>query len=482
VKLAAKRAGGGAVSGRNLRRRPAHRDAELLRAGWQPVSQGGAGRPLLSPRCGTRRRRCPPLRWRTGCSCSLVRAVRGGGQATKFYAGDLVRVRVRWVEQERSWAGSSAAPGAWRRSTPRWRDGEAAALAAKEGKASATTPRRARRIGHADEDERAALGVRVLSPFNHTEMRDSKWCCSPTTAARRAHQQLRRPPTTLDVRDDARRGELMYEPEVWAARSGTFEVACRRVLDDEGRPMTQRLTIALACLGGVAFARVSGTRSQARRVGQDRAGVLNNKLYTSSRAARSTRRCRQRRGSSWASRVRNTLSWSHQRPLYTIETSGSLYKINPADGSWKQLARRRVVGHHRASVHEGACHRRARRHAYSPTVERSWKPVGTRSSPTRRADQLGGKINIERSAACTRWTPRTARGKRSARPTTGPAPSARHLNGKIYRRDRRRAVRHRAQHRPGSSSASRSSPNRFIWAREQALQRRAHRELYEINP
>ncbi len=158
----------------------------------------------------------------------------GGGQATKFYAGDLVRVRVRVAtNQERQWAAfevplpaglepvdTSLATTA---KLPRSADEEGRGVgydAEGEGEGEG---------GSADENERLSpWAYGFWSPFNHTEMRDSKVVLFADHLPPGVHTNsfVARATTPGTYVLQPARGELMYEPEVWGrSEGGTFEVA-----------------------------------------------------------------------------------------------------------------------------------------------------------------------------------------------------------------------------------------------------------------
>lgn len=158
----------------------------------------------------------------------------GGGQTTKFYAGDLVRVRVRVASnQERSWAAfevplpaglepvdTSLATTA---KLPHSNDEEQRGVGYdNEGEGEGEG-------GSADENERLSpWAYGFWSPFNHTEMRDSKVVLFSDHLPPGVHTNsfVARATTPGTYVLQPARGELMYEPEVWGrSEGGTFEVA-----------------------------------------------------------------------------------------------------------------------------------------------------------------------------------------------------------------------------------------------------------------
>lgn len=154
----------------------------------------------------------------------------GGGQATRFVAGELVRVRVRVAtHQQRHWV-------ALELPLP-------AGLEAVDTSLS-TTARQARapqeepvEPGYEDEGseqgeeavtERAsAYAYRFFSPFTHTELRDDRILAFADHLPPGVHllSFVARATTPGVFVLQPARGRLMYEPEVWGrSEGGSFEV------------------------------------------------------------------------------------------------------------------------------------------------------------------------------------------------------------------------------------------------------------------
>jgi uncharacterized protein YfaS (alpha-2-macroglobulin family) len=160
----------------------------------------------------------------------------GGGQATKFYAGDLVRVRVRVAtNQERHWAAfevplpaglepvdTSLATTGRNVSAPGEERREPGYEAEGEGEGGE---------GDAHEGEGEGFGPWAFafwSPFNHIEQRDSRVVLFADHLPPGVHVSsfVARATTPGTYLMKPARGELMYEPEVWGrSEGGTFEVA-----------------------------------------------------------------------------------------------------------------------------------------------------------------------------------------------------------------------------------------------------------------
>ncbi len=160
----------------------------------------------------------------------------GGGQATKFYAGDLVRVRVRVAtNQERHWA-------AFEVPLPAGLEPVDTSLATTARNASAPGEE-SRRPGYEAEgegegDEGEAYegedgpvnpwAYSFWSPFNHIEQRDSRVVLFADHLPPGVHVSsfVARATTPGTYLMKPARGELMYEPEVWGrSEGGMFEVA-----------------------------------------------------------------------------------------------------------------------------------------------------------------------------------------------------------------------------------------------------------------
>jgi len=158
----------------------------------------------------------------------------GGGQSTKFYAGDLVRVRVRVASnQERHWA-------AFEVPLPAGLEPVDTSLATT-GKNVSSPNEESRDVGYEGEgseegDEGGAYedeGVgpwaySFWSPFNHIEQRDNRVVLFADHLPPGVHVSsfVARATTPGTFLMKPARGELMYEPEVWGrSEGGTFEVA-----------------------------------------------------------------------------------------------------------------------------------------------------------------------------------------------------------------------------------------------------------------
>ncbi|MBL8911923.1 MAG: hypothetical protein JNM17_14615, partial [Archangium sp.] len=158
----------------------------------------------------------------------------GGGQSLKFFAGDLVRIRVRVASnQERHWAAfevplpaglepvdTSLATTAKLTRSPdeETRDVDYDAEGAEDGEG-----------GYADEDEGPMnpWQFRFWSPFNHVEMRDSRVILFADHLPPGVHVTsfVARATTPGVYVLKPARGELMYEPEVWGrSEGGSFTV------------------------------------------------------------------------------------------------------------------------------------------------------------------------------------------------------------------------------------------------------------------
>ncbi len=158
----------------------------------------------------------------------------GGGQATKFYAGDLVRVRVRVAtNQERHWA-------AFEVPLPAGLEPVDTSLATT-GKNVSSPTEESRDVGYeaegaedgeegdAYEGEGASpWAYSFWSPFNHVEQRDNRVVLFADHLPPGVHVSsfVARATTPGTYLMKPARGELMYEPEVWGrSEGGTFEVA-----------------------------------------------------------------------------------------------------------------------------------------------------------------------------------------------------------------------------------------------------------------
>lgn len=157
----------------------------------------------------------------------------GGGQTTKFYAGDLVRIRVRVASnQERHWAAFEVPLPAGLEPVD-----TSLATTAKLGR----SPDEERRDvgyegeGYEDGDEGYAeegdyddpWRFSFWTPFNHTEMRDNRVVIFADHLPPGVHVTsfVARATTPGTFVLKPARGELMYEPEVWGrSEGGSFEV------------------------------------------------------------------------------------------------------------------------------------------------------------------------------------------------------------------------------------------------------------------
>ena len=158
----------------------------------------------------------------------------GGGQSTRFYAGDLIRVRLRvGTNQERHWA-------AFEVPLPAGIEPVDTSLATTARQAERPQEEK-RELGYAvegegDQEAGTAYGESVptepwvysfWSPFNHVEQRDSKVILFADHLPPGVHVAsfVARVTTPGTFVLKPARGELMYEPEV-SGRSdgGTFEI------------------------------------------------------------------------------------------------------------------------------------------------------------------------------------------------------------------------------------------------------------------
>jgi len=439
------------------------------RAGQPGVPQEGR-RPLLLGHAAVRAEDVPPLAGERLFVQRWFEPFAGGGQATSSTpATSLVGCGCGWGRnQERSWAAFEVPlprPGAV--DTSLGDDGEAAALGGRrrQGVGYDAEGEGEGESGSAMKTSGAAPGRTVWSPFNTRDARLEGVCsrppaalaCTPTASSPRhtPGTYVMTPAARADVR-----------ARVWGrSEGGRSGRAGDKFLDDE-ETMSRDLRLLWR---GLWRRRVGfdAPDRQARRVGQDpRRGGAQQQIYTSSRAARSTRRCRHRR-------VEAAGKPSSANTRFMVGTNDALYTIETWARCTRSTRRRlveaarqggRVSGPSR-SVHEAHVTSSATARCTYRPVERLWKPVGKPEF----SDTVALISRVERS------TPSSARGslyqvnrngswKQSARPTTGPAPSARHLKGRSTRRDRRRAVRHRAQHR--RLEAARQAGVRrdaFIW-------------------
>ncbi|MGV3622647.1 MAG: alpha-2-macroglobulin family protein [Archangium sp.] len=159
----------------------------------------------------------------------------GGGQATKFYAGDLVRIRVRVASnQERHWV-------AFEVPLPAGLEPVDTSLATT-AKLGSSPDEESRGTGYDNEggedgyegeaeeggeDFDNPWAYRFWSPFNHVEMRDSRVIIFADHFPPGVHVTsfVARATTPGTFIMKPARGELMYEPEVWGrSEGGTFTI------------------------------------------------------------------------------------------------------------------------------------------------------------------------------------------------------------------------------------------------------------------
>jgi uncharacterized protein YfaS (alpha-2-macroglobulin family) len=156
----------------------------------------------------------------------------GGGQSLKFFAGDLVRIRVRVASnQERHWA-------AFEVPLPAGLEPVDTSLATT-AKLTRSPDEEARGVGYDGEGEEDQYGgdaeegpvnpwlYRFWSPFNHVEMRDNRVVMFGDHLPPGVHVAsfVARATTPGTYILKPARGELMYEPEVWGrSEGGSFVV------------------------------------------------------------------------------------------------------------------------------------------------------------------------------------------------------------------------------------------------------------------
>jgi len=157
----------------------------------------------------------------------------GGGQATAFHAGDLVRVRVRVAtNQERHYA-AIAVPLPAGLEPVDTSLGTTAKLASSPnsegpGEGYDAEGEYEGEGGEAGEEAEVPYGWGFWSPFNHVEKRDSKVVLFADHLPAGVHVStfVTRATTPGTYVLSPARGELMYEPEVWGrSEGGTFEVS-----------------------------------------------------------------------------------------------------------------------------------------------------------------------------------------------------------------------------------------------------------------
>ncbi len=156
----------------------------------------------------------------------------GGGQSTKFFAGDLVRIRVRVASnQERHWA-------AFEVPLPAGLEPVDTSLATT-AKLARSPDEEQQDVGYeneggedgsegeAEEEELNPWAYRFWSPFNHVEIRDSRVVIFADHLPPGVHVTsfVARATTPGVYVMKPARGELMYEPEVWGrSEGGSFTV------------------------------------------------------------------------------------------------------------------------------------------------------------------------------------------------------------------------------------------------------------------
>jgi uncharacterized protein YfaS (alpha-2-macroglobulin family) len=156
----------------------------------------------------------------------------GGGQTTKFYAGDLVRVRVRVASnQERHWV-------AFEVPLPAGLEPVDTSLATT-ARLTRAPDEEQRGVGYDAEGYEDGEGgdaegsdfdpwrYRFWSPFNHTEMRDDRVVLFADHLPPGVHVTsfVARATTPGTFVLKPAKGALMYEPEVWGrSEGGSFEV------------------------------------------------------------------------------------------------------------------------------------------------------------------------------------------------------------------------------------------------------------------
>ncbi len=156
----------------------------------------------------------------------------GGGQSTKFFAGDLVRIRVRVASnQERHWAAFEVPLPAGLEPVD-----TSLSTTAKLGR---SPDEEQRDVGYdneggedgyegeAEEGYDNPWAYRFWSPFNHVEMRDSRVVVFADHLPPGVHVTsfVARATTPGVFIMKPARGELMYEPEVWGrSEGGTFTI------------------------------------------------------------------------------------------------------------------------------------------------------------------------------------------------------------------------------------------------------------------
>ncbi len=151
----------------------------------------------------------------------------GGGQAVKFYSGDLVRIRLRVASnQSRQWAAFEVPLPAGLEPV----DTSLSTTAQFSGGASNSTAQ-ASEEGEGDfEGEDGPPAERSFgfwSPFSHTEVRDSKFVVFADELPAGVHlvSFVARATTPGNFSLKPARGALMYEPEIWGrSEGGVFEV------------------------------------------------------------------------------------------------------------------------------------------------------------------------------------------------------------------------------------------------------------------
>lgn len=170
----------------------------------------------------------------------------GGGQSTKFYAGDLVRIRVRvGTNQERHWSAfevplpaglepvDTSLVGAVRQGQPRGEEKGDLGYDADNADDELAYSSEMSRAGGGSES--SAWTYSFWSPFNHVEQRDSKVVLFADHLPPGIHVAsfVARATTPGTYLLPPARGELMYEPEVFGrSEGGKFEITLPEALSE----------------------------------------------------------------------------------------------------------------------------------------------------------------------------------------------------------------------------------------------------------
>ena len=143
----------------------------------------------------------------------------GGGQGTRFVAGDLIRIRLRVASrQERHWAAFEVPlPSGLEPVDTKLATTATVAAAGGDEPMQAGSP-----AGDGDP-----WGEVFWNPFSHTDIRDSRVVVFSDHLPAGVHLMsfVVRATTPGTFMLKPARGALMYEPEVWGrSEGGTFEV------------------------------------------------------------------------------------------------------------------------------------------------------------------------------------------------------------------------------------------------------------------